>query len=198
MEFSCVIGQELELQLLDEDDVEELFDLTCQNLQHLGCWLPWVDNMKSVAGIHRYIRACQQQFADNNGFQAGIWSKGELAGIIGYHAVDWINRSTTLGYWVGESFQGQGLVTRSCYALVNYAFREWRLNRVEIRCATENRRSRAVPERLGFTEEGVIRQAEWLHDHFVDLVIYGMVAREWYKISLRLKKEQFGCELTEG
>jgi ribosomal-protein-serine acetyltransferase len=48
-----------------------------------------------------------------------------------------------------------------------------------MRCAVENKKSRKIPERLGFREEGTIRQAEWLHEHFIDLVIYGMLASEW-------------------
>jgi ribosomal-protein-serine acetyltransferase len=70
-------------------------------------------------------------------------------------------------------------MTKSCRALVEHAFRELRLNRVEIFCAVDNRRSRAIAERLGFTLEGTHRQAEWVHDHFKDLVAYSMLAREW-------------------
>jgi ribosomal-protein-serine acetyltransferase len=63
--------------------------------------------------------------------------------------------------------------------MVNYAFRELGLNRVEIQVATDNMRSRAIPERLGFTQEGILRDDVWLRDRFVDHVVYGMLAREW-------------------
>jgi ribosomal-protein-serine acetyltransferase len=48
-----------------------------------------------------------------------------------------------------------------------------------MRCGVENKKSRKIAENLGFTKEGVVRQAGWLHDHFVDFVIYGMLANEW-------------------
>ena len=70
-------------------------------------------------------------------------------------------------------------MTNACRTLVTYAFHEWGLNKVEIHCAVGNIRSRAIPTRLGFTQEGSLREAEWVNDHFVDLVIYGMLAREW-------------------
>ena len=70
-------------------------------------------------------------------------------------------------------------MTRSCKALVNFVFDEIGLNRVEIRAAVHNWKSRAIPERLGFTQEGIIRDAEWLYDHYVDHVVYGMLKREW-------------------
>ncbi len=70
-------------------------------------------------------------------------------------------------------------MTKACSALSSYAFDELELNRVEIRCATENKRSRAIPEKLRFTQEGIVRKAEWLYDHYVDLVVYGMLAEQW-------------------
>jgi ribosomal-protein-serine acetyltransferase len=102
-----------------------------------------------------------------------------LAGVIGYDAIDWENRSTEVGYWLGEGYQGKGLATAACRALVDHAFKELGLNRVSIACATENKKSCAIPERLGFRREGVVRQAEWLYDHFVDHVVYAALASEW-------------------
>jgi len=90
------------------------------------------------------------------------------------------NRKTEIGYWLAVSYQGKGLMTKTCKMLVAYAFVEYQLNRVEIHCAIGYIRSRAIPERLGVTQEGVLREAAWLYDHFVDHVVYGMLAREWH------------------
>jgi ribosomal-protein-serine acetyltransferase len=70
-------------------------------------------------------------------------------------------------------------VTAACRALVDHAFEELGLNRVSIACATENKESCAILERLGFRREGIVRQAEWLYDHFVDHVVYATLASEW-------------------
>lgn len=59
------------------------------------------------------------------------------------------------------------------------SFSHLKLNKVEIRAAIENKKSRSIPERLGFVNEGSIRQAEWLYDHFVDQIVYGILAIEW-------------------
>ncbi len=156
-----------------------LFALIEGNRVHLREWLVWVGAHTSVESNHEFIKRSLQQFANGDGPTAGIWLGGELAGTIDFNYLEWLNRRTEIGYWLGESFQGKGLMTRACRALIDHAFTELGLNRIEIFCAVENTRGRAIPERLGFIQEGVPRQANWLYDHFVDIAAYGMLAAEW-------------------
>ena len=177
--FEFVVDNEVVLKMLDIMHANQLFELTDSCRPYLKQWLPWVDGTKSVEDTKSFIEMTKKQFAENNGFQAGIWYKGSIAGVIGFHRIDWANKSTSIGYWLGEKYQGNGLMTKSTRSLVNYAISEIKLNRVEIRCAEKNFRSQAIPERLGFIREGVSREAEWLYDHFVDHIVYGILAREW-------------------
>jgi ribosomal-protein-serine acetyltransferase len=103
----------------------------------------------------------------------------QIVGVCGYHHFDWPNRSCIMGYWLAESYQGRGIMTRTCQALADFAFAALNVNRVAIACATENARSRAIPERLGFQREGITRDAEWLYTHYVDHAIYSLLQREW-------------------
>ena len=66
-------------------------------------------------------------------------------------------------------------MTNCCRTLIQHAFDVWKLNRVTIECATENARSRAIPERLGFKLEGIVRGIEWLQDRYVDHAMYGLL-----------------------
>jgi ribosomal-protein-serine acetyltransferase len=179
--FSLKLSDDLELRLLEERHAEELFTIVDQNRPYLRQWLPWLDNNTSPSDTRIFIKNALDQFANNSGLVAGIWIRDRIAGVISYNAVDWQNRIAHIGYWIAAGYQGKGIVTRACKALVDYAFSELELNRVEIRCATGNKKSCAIPQRLGFTQEGVARQAEWLYDHFVDHVIYGVLRSEWKK-----------------
>lgn len=177
--FEFKVDDQISLRLLEPRHAPALFALTDANREHLRRWLPWLDTVTSVTDSLNFIAVTQNQFALNNGFVTGIWYEGELAGVVGHNIIDWSNRLSLLGYWLGAGFEGKGVMTRSCRALVNHAFLELGLNRLDIRCAVENSRSRAIPERLGFRQEGVIRQAERLYGRFVDHVVYGMLASDW-------------------
>jgi ribosomal-protein-serine acetyltransferase len=173
------IEDDIVLKILAAEDTEALFALVDSDRSYLRRWLPWVDTNTTLESSRLFILSAQEQHELNFGFQCGIWFRGSLAGTIGFHRIDWINRNVEIGYWLGDKFQGQGIMTKACRTLVNYAFYEYRLNRVQIRCATGNKKSNAIIERLGFIKEGNTRQAEFLYDHYVDLFVYGMTADEW-------------------
>jgi ribosomal-protein-serine acetyltransferase len=177
--FSLRIEEELELRPVDERYAEELTALVRRDLAHLKPWMPWATERYSIEDAREFIRRQIRQYAEDQGFATLIFFGGRVAGCIGYNHIDWANRKTDVGYWLGAQYTGRGMMTKSCGALVTHAFNELRLNRVEIYCAVENLRSRRIPERLGFAEEGTHRQAEWVHDHFKDLVSYSMLARDW-------------------
>jgi ribosomal-protein-serine acetyltransferase len=177
--FCLNVDPNLKLCLFEDRHATELFALVEANRAYLRQWMPWLDVNNTASATAEFINANLKQFAEGSGFQAGIFFQETLAGVIGFHELDHVNRSISLGYWLAAKLQGQGIVTRASRFMVGYAFTELRLNRVEIRCAVENQKSRAIPERLGFSHEGTIRQAEWLYEHFVDHAVYGMLADEW-------------------
>ena len=169
-----------QLRLLEESDAEELVRVVEANREHLAPWMPWVEGTPNTVDARgEFIRNTRRQLADNDGLQAAIVDGGEIVGVIGFHGVDWNNRSTSLGYWLAADRQGRGIMTEAVAALTTYAFEVWGLARLEIRVATGNRRSAAIPERLGFAREGVLRHAERHGDTFLDLVVYSMLARDW-------------------
>ena len=177
--FHFPIDDESELRILEVRHAEDLFEAVDRCRDHLRPWLPWVDGTQRVSDTRVFIRTGLKQFAENLGFHAGLWHLGKLSGVCGYHRICWSNRSVSLGYWLAEDCQGRGLMTKSVRVLTSHALQELELNRVEIRCAPENTRSRAIPERLGFQEEGLLRESEWISDHYVDHVVYGMLRSQW-------------------
>ncbi|RLQ94618.1 GNAT family N-acetyltransferase [Falsibacillus albus] len=177
--FTLKVNEELSLKLLEKEDAKELFALVDESRNYLREWLPWVDNMKHEKEYEPVIEMWLKQFAAHDGFQVGILYKGYLAGMVGYHGINWSNRRTSIGYWLAEKYQGNGIMTAAVKALIDLAFEEYQLNRVEIQCGVENHKSKSIPERLGFKQDGIVRDAEYLYDHFHDCVMYSILAKEW-------------------
>ncbi|PLT28833.1 GNAT family N-acetyltransferase [Peribacillus deserti] len=181
--FQLYIDKDVSLRIFIDKDAEEFYQLTMDSKNYLREWLGWVDFTQKVEDTAAFIAGTHKGVAETGGHpkSAAIIYRGAIAGTIGFNEINKSHKFGIVGYWLGEGFQGKGIMTKACRAFVDYGFQTMGLNRIEIRAAEGNMKSRAIPERLGFTEEGKIRQAEWLYDHYVDHIVYGMLSDEWNK-----------------
>jgi ribosomal-protein-serine acetyltransferase len=173
------VDHEIELRLLGREDAPELFALTDANRAYLRQWLPWLDGVRVVADSERFIERTLLTYHESRAFTAGIWLQARLVGVIGHNRIDADNAISQVGYWIGEQLQNRGIITRSCRALIQHAFDELEINRIEICAAVGNDRSQAIPLRLGFAREGIRRDGERLYDRYVDLVVFGLTKSMW-------------------
>lgn len=177
--FPHVLDAKTELRLLTGADTVEFWEAVQQNRAHLDRWLRWSGQVQSLDDARAFIDRFVQKSAVDDGFHAGIFQDGTLVGGIVCHYINTASQKSEVGYWLTENAVGNGLATRSAEVVLNYLFNEIGLHRVEIQCGVENVRSRAVPIRLGFTEEGIKRESEWITDRYLDHVVYSMLDREW-------------------
>jgi ribosomal-protein-serine acetyltransferase len=168
------------LRLLRTADAPELHALIVSNRKHLAKWLAWAAE-QTFEDTLEFIQRGERQVAANEGLHCAILCGDRIVGVISYMEVNWRHRRTVLGYWLDVDHQGRGLMTGAARVLVDHAITVWKLNRVEIHAAVENNRSRAIPERLGFDQEGVLRQAESVSGRYLDSVVYAMLATGWNK-----------------
>jgi ribosomal-protein-serine acetyltransferase len=173
------VDDEIFLRLHEERQADELFRLVEQNRDHLRPWMPWVDATRSPDDIRAYLRGTLQSLADGKVYGFVILDRGEMVGSTDLR-VTVEAKEGEVGYWIAESAQGRGIVTRTTQALVRFAFDELGMNRFVIRCAVDNVRSCAVPERLGFTLEGTYRQRDLIPDRPArDQHVYALLRSEW-------------------
>jgi len=178
--FRATVRPDLEMRLLEERHAPEVFALVNLDRSYLRQWLPWVDSSLAEDDSLAFIRAALEQFASGDAITAGIWNRGQFAGVLGTHKFNRLYRKVELGYWLGESFQGRGIMTDCCRVMIAHLFEELELNRVEICCAAGNAKSIAVPKRLGFALEGTLREGDFSGGKFHDLLVFGMLKREWH------------------
>ncbi|WP_155590588.1 GNAT family N-acetyltransferase [Lysinibacillus cavernae] len=177
--MQITIDQDLSLRTITLEDAETVFALTDASREYLKEWLPWLDYTKDVVDTRTYIESCINGHEANSSLSLVILFKNEIVGIAGFNSINANNKIGTIGYWLSAGAQGHGIMTKTVKALLQYAFETLQLHKVEIRAAEGNHKSRAIPERLGLVNEGTIRASEWLYDHYVDHVVYGMLASEY-------------------
>jgi ribosomal-protein-serine acetyltransferase len=173
------VDEHITLQLPMTHHAEEVAMVVIQNLDRLKEWMPWAIAEYSVESATEFIQRNLRGLAEDGSFGLLIRYNSKLAGTIGFHNLDRVNSSAHIGYWIAKDFEGRGIITVCCRLLIDYLFSQMDLNRVQINCNVENTRSRAVPERLGFTFEGIQRQAEYIHGRYGDWAIYAMLREDW-------------------
>ncbi len=152
------IRDDVYLRLPEERDVEELLKLIESNRDRLEEWLHWAHSTNTTEDVLQFVQMARREFQKPAALHLVIVERRDIIGGCGLfiHERD---SYAELGYWIGKDFEGRGIITDCCRALVNYAFDDLGLNRVQIRCASSNMRSAGVPKRLGFRHEGTRRQA---------------------------------------
>lgn len=144
----------------------------------LARWMPWVPYSTTAEAFTGFIAAARQKEDDGLAFHRGLFDGASVAGGCGA-TVDLVNREAEIGYWLGTSYEGRGVITEAVGAMLGFLFDDYAVHRVVIRAAVENLRSRAVAERYRFTEEGILRQALILDEVPTDAVIYSLLEDEW-------------------
>lgn len=178
--FFYDVDDEIQLKLITTDlDGEEIFNFVDRSREYLREWLGWVDATKTVSDIQSYQQMMLEKFAKREAVDTAIIYNGKFVGKITLFNIDWHLKKGEIGYYLDEAYQGSGIMTRAAKGMLDIAFRNYGLEKIEISAAVMNHKSRQIPERLGFKHEGTIRQAVKLYDRYEDHAIYGLLATEW-------------------
>ena len=177
--MKIAIDNNLELQLTNQLQAKALFFAIAGNRGHLSAFLPWVSQMQTISDFRNYISSSEVLIAEGKEVSFAISYDEKIVGRIGLHHLNMMNKNGSIGYWLIKEAEGKGIITKCCKALISYGFNELQLQRIEIKAAVNNVRSQAIPVKLNFTREGVLRQAELVNNEFLDLVLYSLLRSEW-------------------
>jgi ribosomal-protein-serine acetyltransferase len=180
--FTFPLGEDAALLPRTVALADAYHELLAANHERLARWEPWAIEPPTPDSTWSFLQASGRAWLDGTELPVAIavpaGNGWQLAGSAGLR-INTYAQSAAGGYWVDAAFEGRGLVTRTMTALLDQAFGPLGLARVTLQTEVANRRSRAVAARLGFTEEGVHRQAISFPDGRRDQVVYGLLAAEW-------------------
>jgi len=174
------VTKSIVLRQIQTSDASAIFETIDTQRDYLGKWLPFVAFTHKEADTFRFIQSMVEVSGDKREHVFVILHEGNFAGLIGFKDTDRTNQRTEIGYWLSEEMQGKGIVTQSVSRMCQFAFEELGINRIQIKCAVGNLKSKNIPQRLNFQLEGVERDGELLSgDQFTDLEIYSLLKREF-------------------
>jgi RimJ/RimL family protein N-acetyltransferase len=156
----CIITPRLLLRCWNPSDAEMLNQSVAESQEHLKPWMPWArGELPSLQERLGWLRRCRGEFDLSKDFVYAIFNPEEtrVLGGTGLHT-RLGSGAREIGYWIHKDFINQGFATEASAALTKAAFEIEQVNRVEIHCDPKNVRSAAVPRKLGYTFEAVLKQ----------------------------------------
>lgn len=165
------------------DFTEELFAIIQGQRTYLEAFLPWVKNIHKPWHVNGFLKEAILLNRGKQQLTTLIIHKQQLAGSVSLLKRNHIHKRAEIGYWLRADLQGQGIMTKSCQQLIQYAFKELKINRLEMRMVVSNQKSRNIPLRLQFKLEGRLRsyQKSKKKDYFEDVEIFSLLKEEWEK-----------------
>lgn len=169
----------LTLKRFNLEHAKMLFDLIDGNRSYLRKHLGWLDKTVNVQDAEYFINGCMDGYEKNSSLILGIWHDNQMIGVVGFHEIDFVNQDSSMGYWLSEAFQGQGIMTASVEAMINHAVFVYGLSKITIRAAVDNPSSQKIPEHLGFERVNCRIGGEVLYGRAVDQYVYQLNADDW-------------------
>ena len=179
MQQTIIVDNDISIRPTLMSDAPQIFDAFSTQGNYLRQWLPIAADFNTLDDVCDYIENC-----DCEGINSySIVYNGQFAGHIAIKHVSYLCHIAELGYWLTKSLQGRGIMTRSVQAFVNQLFTKTATNRLVIKCAVGNERSRRIPIRLNFKLEGVERDGEMSADgHYNDLEVFSLLKNEYEQL----------------
>lgn len=153
-----------------------------ESIHELKAWLPFAQEIPTVEETEMNLREAHLHFSKRESFRFLIFHKetNDFIGVVSLQRINWDIPKGEIGYWLHTKYSGRGFMTEAVKALIDFGLNQIDFNRIEIRCESTNYRSRAIPEKLGFELEGILRNEDLSADghRLTDTCVYSVIKQK--------------------
>ena len=177
-------GERVRIRPYRAGDGAAMWEAVEESREHIRAWLPWGSFHATPDDSEAFVRRALAKWILREDIALGLWdlATGRFLGGIGLHRINWDIPAFEIGYWLRATAEGKGYMTEAVRLLCDFTFRTLQAQRVEIRCDVRNERSAAIPRRLGFTQEAILRNDGRNHqEELRDTFIFSMIPVEYAK-----------------
>jgi len=179
--FTLDVDDKLKLALIEPSFAPLYLDIVTAQRDYLSQWLAWPPHAHDEAFFLTFIKRSLHEYADGSSLVCAMMFDDQLVGNISFNRIDHERKRVEIGYWINADFQGKGIVSKSATKMIDLAFNQYGMEKVQISAAVDNQPSRKLCERLGLKLEGIITHNENLNGRIVDHAIYGIHKAQWSK-----------------
>jgi ribosomal-protein-serine acetyltransferase len=183
--FSYPLKMDCYLALIEKRHYKKFFNFIEKNREYYRGILHFIDNLKNEKDSEAFILNSLGMMIEGKMVFWGIWSKEDIVGEVSIRDIDEEFKSAEIGYFVDKDFEGKGIVSQACKILINYVFKEFDIERLELGCDVKNIKSQHIADKLGFKIEGIARKGFVADGKLVDCSIYSLLKSEYKDIGLR-------------
>lgn len=182
-----IVNDRAMLRLMHVNDVASLFTIVEGNKE---IWMYLISTMDSYQDMEQYVQVAIKGFQEGTDLPFVVIDQktNEIVGSTRLYSISNDNKTVELGQtWYHPSVHRTSINTECKYMLLQYAFEELQMLRVQIKTDLRNEKAQRAIERLGAVKEGVLRNERKLpHGYIRDAVVYSIIASEWPVIKEQL------------
>ena len=156
----------------------ELAELFQRDNHDLYQWLAW-EQFEDPESAKGFLEGFAKGRGEGTRRLFGLWLDRTLVGGTLYPTINMRSGIAEIGVFLAAPARGRGIVTEAVKLMVDHAFGDLGMRRVEWRCSPTNLPSRAIPQRLGFTLDGTLRQVFQVREAYLDLEVWSVLREEW-------------------
>lgn len=178
-QFPQIETERFVLRQIKQDDSKEIFHYF--SMDEVTKFYD-LESFTNIEQAEELIRRWNQRFENNQGIRWGITLRSEsrVIGTCGFHGWAKIHYKAEIGYELTPEYWQQGFMTEVIPKIVEFGFNHLGLNRIEAFVEPENMGSRKVLKKVGFKEEGILKEHFYWRNRFVDIVIYALLKKDYY------------------
>lgn len=176
---SLIEGRGVFLRYPQLGDFEAWANLRGESRAFLVPWEPiWPSDDLTRAAYRRRVKRYTRDVKEDLAYPYFVFQASDGA-LVGGATISNVRRGVAqacnLGYWVGEKYARNGLISAAVEALIPFIFETLKLNRIESSCLPSNKPSRGLLKKVGYTEEGYARKYLKINGEWQDHVLFAMV-----------------------
>ena len=177
--LSKPLDMDCRLALIEKRHSGKFFRFLGKNKERYRGVLHFVEKIKDEKDAEAFIMSSLEMMIRGELVGWGLWHKDDIIGEVSVRDINEEFKSAEIAYFIDKDYEGHGLISQACGLLIEYVFREFDIERLELGCDVNNAASQRIADKFGFVKEGIARKGFIAEGRLIDCAIYSLLKSEY-------------------